>query len=127
MIQPRPSPIAGTWYPGTPEALARSVDAQLHRAGAQRPEGDVVALVVPHAGHRYSGDVAAQAFHLVDGAAVETVVIVSPMHHAYPGRILTTSHPAYETPLGLVEVDAELVSAIDGKLPDGLHLESVAQ
>lgn len=125
MIQPRPSPIAGTWYPGTPEALSRSVDAQLHRAGAQRPEGDVVALVVPHAGHRYSGDVAAQAFRLVDGAAVETVVIVSPMHHAYPGRILTTSHPAYETPLGLVEVDAELVSAIDGKLPDGLHLESV--
>ncbi len=71
------------------------------------------------------GDVAAQAFRLVDGAAVETVVIVSPMHHPYPGRILTTSHPAYETPLGLVEVDAELVAAVDTNLPGGLHLESV--
>ena len=125
MIQPRPSPIAGTWYPGTPEALSRSVDAQLHHATSPRPPGDVVALVVPHAGHRYSGDVAAQAFRLVDGAAVETVAIVSPMHHPYPGRILTTAHPAYETPLGLIEIDAGMVSAVDAHLPAGLHLETV--
>jgi len=126
MIRPRPSPIAGTWYPGSPEALARSVDAHLARAKAERPPGEVVALVVPHAGHRYSGDVAAEAFHLLQGAAVETVAIVSPMHQPYPGRILTTAHPAYETPLGRVEVDIELLSAVEANLPGGLRLERVA-
>jgi MEMO1 family protein len=125
MIQPRPSPIAGTWYPGTPEALSRSVDAHLHHARSQPLAGEIIALVVPHAGHRYSGDVAAQAFRLLQGAAVETVAIVSPMHHPYPGRILTTAHPAYETPLGLIEIDADLVSAVDANLPTGLHLERV--
>jgi AmmeMemoRadiSam system protein B len=125
MIQPRPSPIAGTWYPGTPEALSRSVDGHLQRASSPPPAGDVVALVVPHAGHRYSGDVAGLAFRLVAGGAVETVAIVSPMHHPYPGRILTTAHPAYETPLGLIEIDAGLVSAVAANLPAGLQLESV--
>jgi len=126
MIRPRPSPIAGTWYPGSPEALARSVDAHLASAKSERPPGEVVALVVPHAGHRYSGDVAAEAFHLLQGAAVETVAIVSPMHQPYPGRILTTAHPAYETPLGRMEVDIELLSAVEANLPRGLRLERVA-
>jgi AmmeMemoRadiSam system protein B len=126
MIHPRPSPIAGTWYPGSPEALARSVDAHLARANSKCPPGEVVALVVPHAGHRYSGDMAAQAFHLLQGTGVETVAIVSPMHHPYPGRILTTAHPAYETPLGRVQVDIDLLSAVEANLPDGLRLERVA-
>lgn len=125
MNQPRPSPIAGTWYPGTPQALSRSVDAQLERAHPTPPSGEIVALVVPHAGHRYSGDVAALAFRLVQGVSVETVAVVAPMHHPYPGHILTSAHPAYQTPLGVVEIDIELVAAVDAYLPDGLHLDRV--
>jgi AmmeMemoRadiSam system protein B len=125
VIQPRPSPIAGTWYPGTSQALARSVDAQLERAKPKRPSGDIIALVVPHAGHRYSGDVAALAFRLLQGASVETVAVVAPMHHPYPGRLLTSAHPAYETPLGAVEIDADLVTVVDAHLPGGLHLDRV--
>jgi hypothetical protein len=127
MDQPRPSPIAGTWYPGSPEALARSVDAQLASATSARPPGDLVALIVPHAGHRYSGAVASQAFHLLRGVSVETVVVVAPMHHPYSGRILTSSHPAYQTPLGAVPVDREALEAVDGALPANLHLERVAR
>jgi AmmeMemoRadiSam system protein B len=125
MIHPRPSPIAGTWYPGTSQALSRAVDAQLEKAHPKPPTGDIIALVVPHAGHRYSGGVAALAFRLMQGSSVDTVAIVAPMHHPYPGRILTSAHPAYETPLGVVEIDAELVSAIDARLPPGLHLDRV--
>ena len=127
MNLPRPSPLAGTWYPGSPQALARSVDAQLAAATSARPAGDLVALIVPHAGHRYSGAVACQAFHLLRGIAVETVVVVSPMHQPYPGRILTSAHPAYQTPLGIVAVDGELLDAVEASLPAGLRLERVAQ
>ena len=127
MNQPRPSPIAGTWYPGSPEALARSVDAQLAGATSVRPAGDLVALIVPHAGHRYSGAVACQAFHLLHGISVETVVVISPMHHPYPGRILTSAHPAYQTPLGDVAIDGEMLDAVEAALPAGLRLERVAQ
>lgn len=126
MKQPRPSPIAGTWYPGSPETLARAVDAQLSDATSTRPPGEIVALVVPHAGHRYSGGVASQAFHLLRGASLETVVVVSPMHQPYPGRLLTTAHDSYETPLGIVEVDQDLLAGVEAGLPTGLCVERVS-
>jgi MEMO1 family protein len=125
MTQIRPSPIAGTWYPGTSQALSRSVDAQLGRAHPKQVVGDLVALIVPHAGHRYSGDVAALAFRLMQGASVETVAIVAPMHHPYPGAILTSAHAAYETPLGKVEIDADLVAEVERHLPGSLRLDRV--
>jgi hypothetical protein len=112
----RPSPIAGTWYPGDAEALARSVDKQLAEAELQPAPGPVVGLVAPHAGHRYSGGVAAHAFRAVSGTSTETVAIVSPMHHPHPAAVLATSHEAYWTPLGQVEVDRELLAAFEGTL-----------
>ena len=95
MLNVRPSPIAGTWYPGSPEALARSVDAQLNAAPADPIPGEVVAVIAPHAGHRYSGEVAATAFRTLKGAERSPVAVVSPMHHPYPGQVLTSGHSAY--------------------------------
>lgn len=54
----RPSPIAGLWYEGDRRALARSVDAYLDAAQLPELAGEVVGVVAPHAGHRYSGPVA---------------------------------------------------------------------
>ena len=116
MIDARPSPIAGTWYPGDAEALARSIDKQLAEADPQPPPGAVVGLIAPHAGHRYSGAVAARAFRLVTGTAPEVVALLSPMHHPSSGAVLATSHDAYWTPLGQVEVDKPLLAAFETDL-----------
>ena len=109
----RPSPIAGTWYPGDAEALARSVDKQLAEAELPPAPGSVVGLVAPHAGHRYSGRVAAHAFRAVAGTAPDTVAVISPMHHPQPAEVLSTRHAAYWTPLGEIEVDGELLQAFE--------------
>jgi AmmeMemoRadiSam system protein B len=116
MTDLRPSPIAGTWYPGEADALARSVDKQLAEAAVQPVRGTVVGLVAPHAGHRYSGGVAAHAFRLVAGASPDIVAILSPMHHPSPARVLSTSHDAYWTPLGQVDVDRNALGALDAQL-----------
>ena len=116
MSDHRPSPIAGTWYPGDAEALARSVDKQLAEAVLEPAAGPVVGLVVPHAGHRYSGGVAAHAFHAVAGLSPETVAIVSPMHQAHSAAVLSTGHEAYWTPLGTVDVDLALLTAFESAL-----------
>lgn len=113
----RPSPLAGQWYPRSPERLAASVDAMLAGVPAVDLPGEVVGLIVPHAGHRYSGPVAARAFKTVQGLPIERVVIIGPMHHPYPGPLLTTAHAAYETPLGAVPVDTALLGALDSRLP----------
>jgi AmmeMemoRadiSam system protein B len=77
-------------------------------------EGELKALISPHAGYAYSGPTAAYAYRqLEDGPAFDTVAVLSPLHRAYLGRFAVTEASHYETPLGLVEVDAELVEALD--------------
>jgi hypothetical protein len=109
MANERPSPIAGTWYPGDRETLLRSVSLQVEAADVRPPDGDVLGVIVPHAGHIYSGKVAAHAFRLLQGMQLDLLAVVSPMHHPHPAQLLTTSHSAYLTPLGPVPVDASAV------------------
>jgi AmmeMemoRadiSam system protein B len=112
----RPSPIAGTWYPGSAEALAQSVDRLLRQAqpASLFPEGGgrsraIIGVIVPHAGHTYSGLVAAHAFRLLQGLTPGVVAVVSPFHDPCPGRVLTTGHAVYGTPLGPVPVHQALL------------------
>jgi len=79
----RPSPIAGSWYSGNPQELAQTIDAYLEAAEPQSLPGGVVGLVAPHAGHIYSGPVAAYAF--------KTVMIMWPSFHRCTSMIPTLS------------------------------------
>ncbi|MFN8410931.1 MAG: AmmeMemoRadiSam system protein B [Anaerolineales bacterium] len=105
MLDLRPSPIAGTWYEGNPKLLAAQVDAYVASANLPTLHGEVVAVIAPHAGHQYSGAVAAYAFAALRRLAPELVVVVSPFHNVSQFPILTTKHQAYSTPLGHIEVD----------------------
>ncbi|NPV55461.1 MAG: AmmeMemoRadiSam system protein B [Anaerolineae bacterium] len=109
----RLSPIAGTWYPGEPEALRQQIEARLQSAILPDLPGDVVALVAPHAGYRYSGHTAAHAFRAVLGNSYDMVAVVSPFHRYPPASMLTSAHAAYETPLGRVPVDRAALNALD--------------
>jgi AmmeMemoRadiSam system protein B len=110
----RQSVIAGSWYPGQPDALRRTLEGYLADAEKVELEGELWALISPHAGYAYSGPTAAYAYkQLEDGPAFDIVAVLSPLHQAYLGRFAVTKAGYYETPLGLVEVDAELVEALD--------------
>jgi AmmeMemoRadiSam system protein B len=109
----RQSAIAGSWYPGQPDVLRRTLEGYLADAEKVELEGKLRALISPHAGYAYSGPTAAYAYkQLEDGPTFETVAILAPLHQAYLGRFAVTKASYYETPLGLVEVDAELVEAL---------------
>lgn len=108
----RPSPLAGQWYPAQAQQLAKSVDAYLDAAVVPPVPGEILGMVVPHAGHRYSGGVAAHAFAAVRGREFDTVAVVGPMHQYVAGQVLTTKHDAYETPLGEIPIDIEGLAAV---------------
>src|SRR5438132_11528739 len=120
----RPSPIAGQWYPGDARTLGDEVDRQLTAAGAVTADGAVVALIAPHAGHRYSGAVAGHAFAVARGLRPEVVAVVGPMHYPLEGAVLTSGHGAYQTPLGPVAIAREACRVLDDavrrELPGGL-------
>ena len=101
----RPSPIAGTWYPENPKTLTNSIDRYLADAVIPEIKEQVLAVIAPHAGHRYSGWVAAYAFNALHGLQPDLVVVLSPFHDFNPHPLLTTKHDAYSTPLGSLEVD----------------------
>ncbi len=115
----RPS-IERGWYPQNPGKLTRSLELYLDSAEVKKPEGELQGIIVPHAGHVYSGSVAAHAFKCLSGTNFETVVIVSPSHYHYDDIIVTTSHSSYETPLGTVMVDHSLIEKLNNKLVDKL-------
>ncbi len=112
----RRSVIAGTWYPGTKGELERTIDGYLANVEEAPIEGQLLGLISPHAGYIYSGQVAAYAYKQLEGLSFEVVVVVSPVHRImYMDRFAVTNKAYYETPLGLIEVDSQLVEAVSKK------------
>jgi len=124
----RPSPIAGRWYASNPEQLTRQIDHYLSDAVIPPLDGSVVAVVAPHAGHRYSGKTAAHAFKAVEGKSFDLVVVASPYHSFHPAPLLTTSHQAYATPLGEIKLDTQVLADLQKHLAMNadVRLEPVA-
>ncbi len=125
----RPSPIAGQWYSDDPRVLSEQVGSYLTSARIPEIRGEVIAVIVPHAGHIYSGSIAGSAFQTVAGKHIDLVAVVAPMHRPYPQPLLTTSHSGYSTPLGPVPVDAEAIAHLDAGLRQeiGHGLAAVSQ
>src|SRR6266508_653915 len=120
MIDVRPSPLAGKWYEGDPEILARNVDQYLNDARLPELDGEVIAVIAPHAGHTYSGAVAGYAFAALRGRSPDLVVVIAPMHHPYHELLITTAHDAYSTPLGNIPVDKDALHELDAVLKSEL-------
>ncbi len=112
----RKSIIAGTWYPGNPRTLRGEIERYIDRA--ETPQlGGIVALVSPHAGYVYSGQVAAFGYKLLQGRGIEKVIVLGPSHRvAFRGAALY-GEGGFETPLGIVETDTDLSARIAGKDP----------
>lgn len=129
MIDVRPSPIAGQWYEGDPTALATIVDDYLNDAELPELDGEVMGVIAPHAGHQYSGAVAGYAFSALRGLRPELVVLVGPMHRPFDEPILTTTHAAYATPLGVIPVDKIALNDLNVMLKSelGFGLTPLAQ
>lgn len=123
----RPSPIAGSWYSGDPVRLREQVDHFLTSASLPDLPGEIVAVISPHAGLRYSGRTAGHAFAAVRGQQRDLVAVISPMHSPAPGSLLTTAHSAYATPLGVIHVDRPALAQLGEMLHrNGLDLRAVA-
>jgi hypothetical protein len=111
----RPPAVAGMFYTGDARVLSVEIAGML---GEARLPGEAPAapkaLIVPHAGHIYSGPIAASAYALLKGVAktVGRVVMLGPAHRvAVRGLALPTAE-AFATPLGVVPLDIEAMRAV---------------
>ena len=129
----RPSPIAGSWYAGNADILSRRMEEFIQDAKLKKSDltGKVSGLLVPHAGHRYSGRTAAYAYKAVAEQARKLVVILSPFHQYVPVDLLTTAYGAYQTPLGDVNIARAEMTTLNERLnalgQDIIQLENEAE
>lgn len=104
----RKSIIAGSWYPGDPSVLKGDITRYIQNVPDRDIAGDILGLIVPHAGYVYSGQVAAHAYKLIRGKRYDAVILIGPSHRVAFSGISIYSQGAYETPLGLVPVDENI-------------------
>jgi len=116
---------AGKFYPYNAKKLKNQIDNYLENAESSKFEGELIGLVVPHAGYIYSGPIAAYSYKNLINKDIETVILIGPAHHAYLKGI-AIDNKDYETPLGVVKLDKdtrdEICSKIGGDCFDELPL-----
>ena len=103
----RKSALAGSWYPADATELQKQIDDLLAKANAPDLHGELRALIVPHAGYQYSGAAAAVGYKCIGKQKISRVIILAPTHRVGIRGCSVPKYSAYETPLGLVPLDAE--------------------
>lgn len=117
-MQVRRPAVAGSFYPADPDALRAAVETVLQGARSQKGAGaPPKAVVVPHAGYRFSAPVAASGYARLRPlrGRIERAVLLGPAHRSPQTPVAAPSVDAFETPLGLLPLDRlardELVDA----------------
>lgn len=107
----RRTTAAGSFYPADPEELTGQINRFLERAESE-DISNIKALISPHAGYAYSGQVAAYSYKQIVGAVYDSIIIIAPSHGQYFDFISAYHGDGYETPLGIVAVDKERVKKL---------------
>lgn len=105
------------WYPTETEALKSSMmslDKQAQeRFSAVVEPGSIRALIVPHAGYAYSGDVATAVYRLVRSVSIRRVIVLAPSHYGMFVGAALPLFATYKTPLGLVSMDRAVIQQLE--------------
>ncbi len=121
----RPAAVAGMFYPDDETSLKGMVQQFLVQATSSGPTPK--AIIVPHAGYVYSGPIAANAYHLLENNSenISRVILLGPSHRVPLLGLAATSASSFATPLGLVEIDQDMVKKLcklkQVKLMDEAH------
>jgi MEMO1 family protein len=124
-METRKAVVAGQFYPSNPIQLTKSIEASFkHELGPRMPrmavpedgigkfEG-IIGAVCPHAGYPYSGMCAAHSFKAIrESGDYDLFIIMGFSHSGYDGERSSTLSLDWETPLGIAEVEPEVVKLL---------------
>lgn len=109
--------VAGKFYPGEKSVLEDTLKAMFNRAVANKIDKPVLAIIAPHAGYVFSGDVAASSYNQVKKKHYKDIFVVGSSHYAlYKGAAIYASGD-FITPLGKVKVDINLAKSLIKNYP----------
>ncbi len=112
-LQNRKTYAAGRFYSNNPTELKSQLQLMFSKSESKKDENSPLAIVVPHAGYVFSGEVAAAAFNRIDpNRKFERIFIIGSSHTtSFQGAsVYCSGH--FETPLGIVKVDLDLAKKL---------------
>lgn len=117
----RPAAVAGSFYPAQTDRLRSSVQALLKDAQARIKSKNFSdnpkALIVPHAGYIYSGNIAASAYaSLPAPEKIRRVLLLGPAHRMSFRGVASPDCDRFETPLGEIPLDTRALYQLKQKL-----------
>jgi len=117
--------VAGSFYPSD-EALIEMLEEFFRDLGEEGSERRITAGVAPHAGYVFSGYTASRTYKAIfEDGLPETFVILGPNHTGLGSPIAVYPEGEWLTPLGSIEVDAEMAKGI-AKLSGIADLDELA-
>jgi AmmeMemoRadiSam system protein B len=115
----RPAEVAGSFYPGNATELKNYLDQLIsfeekRRSHTISPK-HIIGGIVPHAGYKYAAKEAIHFFKFLKkyNTPVDTFVIINPSHTGAKYEISLDTHEAWKTPLGNVQLDADLMDFLN--------------
>jgi len=105
------SRLAGSWYPGGRGELTEQLAGFFKKADV-KPKNNVIALIMPHAGYRYSGRTAAFAANAIN-KNYKRIVVIGPSHRVAMEEMFSVPRAThYQTPLGRTPLDVEFIEKL---------------
>ena len=110
----RPPAAAGHFYDADPHFLRAEVGRLLANAPRSTSSGQPKAIIAPHAGYLYSGQVAAAALVSLErwAEAIQRVVLIGPAHYVRFRGLAIPTVGIFDTPIGPVALDRDALAAI---------------
>jgi AmmeMemoRadiSam system protein B/AmmeMemoRadiSam system protein A len=105
--------VAGQFYPASKQELRSMLEHLFAKAVPSKNIFDLLAIIVPHAGYVYSGEVAASGFNQIDSAKeYENIFLIGSSHHVSFDGASVYAQGDWITPLGKVLVNTDLVNQL---------------
>ncbi|MEA3405999.1 MAG: AmmeMemoRadiSam system protein B [Pseudomonadota bacterium] len=123
MNNSREMAVGGLFYPQVSSEL-KVLFEDWFANNKQEPPRDLIprAMILPHAGYVYSGEVAATGYQLWSAVNnnkqlqnIKTVIVMGPAHRVAFSGIATVGFDSLKTPFGQLEVDIELRDELANK------------
>ena len=108
--------LAGSWYPASKAQLEAQLKSYLDAANPPKVDGDIIAVIVPHAGYQYSGPIAAYSYKAIQDKGIKTVILIGFSHRQYFDGIAIYDKGSWRTPLGDIQIDEALAKEIEKNL-----------
>ncbi|MCK4338532.1 MAG: AmmeMemoRadiSam system protein B [Candidatus Cloacimonetes bacterium] len=106
--------VAGQFYTANPHKLKMEIDNYLKNVKLEKEYDNIFGIISPHAGYVFSAQTAAYGFKCLQGKHFDAVIVIAPSHNPIEFSISVCDCDFYQTPLGDIPVEKEIVEGLLG-------------